>query len=52
MEVVISRIEAKAKLSQNRPAADIDGVVAGLRADGHDRSADDVERARPRPAAS
>jgi transcriptional regulator len=47
IEVVISRIEAKAKLSQNRPAADIDGVVAGLRADGHDRSADDVEGARP-----
>src|SRR5487761_68495 len=45
VEVVISRIEAKAKLSQNRPAADV-GVVAGLRADGHDRSADDVERAR------
>ena len=46
IEVVISRIEAKAKLSQNRPAADIDGVVAGLRADGHDGSAEDVERAR------
>ena len=51
LELVISRIEAKAKLSQNRPPADIDGVVAGLRADGHGRSAADVERARPRPAA-
>ena len=51
LELVISRIEAKAKLSQNRPPADIDGVVAGLRADGHERSAADVERARPRPAA-
>jgi transcriptional regulator len=47
LEVVISRIEAKAKLSQNRPAADIDGVVAGLHGDGHDRLAGDVDRARP-----
>ncbi len=31
--VHIDRIEAKAKLSQNRSAADQDGVVAGLRAD-------------------
>jgi transcriptional regulator len=30
LELIISRIEAKAKLSQNRPEADIDGVVAGL----------------------
>jgi transcriptional regulator len=30
VEVVISRIEAKLKLSQNRPAADIAGVVDGL----------------------
>ena len=32
VELIISRIEAKAKLSQNRPAADIDGVIAGLAA--------------------
>lgn len=32
VELRIGRIEAKAKLSQNRPAADIDGVVAGARA--------------------
>lgn len=43
----ITRIEAKAKLSQNRPAADIDGVLAGLREQGDDRTADAVERARP-----
>lgn len=35
VEVVISRIEAKAKLSQNRPA-DVDGVIAGLEASGGD----------------
>jgi hypothetical protein len=34
VEVVISRIEAKVKMSQNRPAADLDGVVAGLEARG------------------
>jgi transcriptional regulator len=47
VEVVISRIEAKAKLSQNRPQADIDGVVEGLRAEGKAQVASDVERARP-----
>jgi transcriptional regulator len=47
VEVAISRIEAKAKLSQNRPAADIDGVIAGLRARGDDRSATAVAQARP-----
>ncbi len=30
VEVRITRIEAKAKLSQNRPDADVGGVVAGL----------------------
>lgn len=46
VELVITRIEAKAKLSQNRPQADIDGVVAGLNATGHPEVAADVERAR------
>ncbi|MDQ0692061.1 FMN-binding negative transcriptional regulator [Arthrobacter sp. W4I7] len=46
VELVITRIEAKAKLSQNRPVADIDGVVAGLRARGQSEAAADVERAR------
>jgi transcriptional regulator len=47
VEVVISRIEAKAKLSQNRPGADIDGVIAGLRTRGDDRSAAAVAGAKP-----
>jgi transcriptional regulator len=46
IEVRIDRIEAKFKLSQNRPV-DIDGVVAGLRADGDDASADAVATYRP-----
>lgn len=46
VELVISRIEAKAKLSQNRPEADVDGVVAGLTARGQAGMAADVERAR------
>lgn len=29
-EITIARVEAKAKLSQNRPAADIVGAIAGL----------------------
>lgn len=46
IELVISRIEAKAKLSQNRSAADVDRVIAGLRERGDAASADAVERAR------
>ena len=34
VELHVERVEAKAKLSQNRSAADVAGVVAGLRADG------------------
>jgi len=45
VELAITRIEAKAKLSQNRPPADVDGVIAGLRARGDKESADAVERA-------
>jgi transcriptional regulator len=45
IELVISRIEAKAKLSQNRSAEDIAGVIAGLRDRGDTRSAGLVERA-------
>lgn len=47
IELVITRIEAKTKLSQNRSEADVDGVVAGLSARGQSDSAADVERARP-----
>jgi transcriptional regulator len=36
LEVPIARIEGKWKTSQNRPAADRDGVVAGLRGTGND----------------
>jgi len=46
IEVEITRIEAKAKLSQNRPAADVDGVIAGLRERGDFEAADAVEQAR------
>jgi transcriptional regulator len=45
LELRITRIEAKAKLSQNRPETDIAGVVAGLAARGDDRSAEAVKRA-------
>jgi transcriptional regulator len=47
VEVAITRVEAKFKLSQNRPGADISGVVAGLRARGDDASATAVEQHRP-----
>jgi transcriptional regulator len=36
IELVISRIEAKFKLSQNRSVEDVDGAIAGLEADGTD----------------
>jgi transcriptional regulator len=47
LELVISRIEAKAKLSQNRPAADIDGVVEGARRHGNVAMSRAVDEARP-----
>lgn len=47
VELRISRVEAKAKLSQNRPSADIDGVVAGLEQDGRQEHAAAVRAARP-----
>lgn len=47
VEVRIERIEAKFKLSQNRPAADIDGVVDGLRSAGDPEGADAVAAHRP-----
>ena len=47
VELLITRIEAKAKLSQNRPAADIDGVITGLGDGGDTASAEAVRRARP-----
>jgi transcriptional regulator len=47
VEVRIGRVEAKWKLSQNRPGADIDGVLAGLTADGRPDVAAAVRAARP-----
>ena len=46
VELVVSRIEAKAKLSQNRSAEDVEGVIAGLRERGDFEAADAVELAR------
>jgi transcriptional regulator len=46
VEVRISRVETKWKLSQNRPPADVDGVVAGLTADGATAVAAAVQAAR------
>lgn len=47
VELVITRVETKFKLSQNRPSADIDGVVTGLTQDEHPDSAALVQRHRP-----
>jgi transcriptional regulator len=46
VELLISRIEVKFKMSQNRNDADIDGVVAGLAADGRADVADVVQALR------
>lgn len=46
VELRITRIEAKAKLGQNRSGADIDGVIEGLRAEGADPLASVTARAR------
>jgi len=45
LELVITRIEAKAKLSQNRPATDIPGIVAGLEGRGCPEMAAEVREA-------
>ena len=50
VEIAITKLEGKFKLSQNRPA-DIPGVIAALRSEGgddNDRLADAMERAAPR----
>jgi transcriptional regulator len=49
VELLITRIEAKFKLSQNRPAADVDGVISGLITNGHEDAAQAVQRARTAP---
>jgi transcriptional regulator len=48
IELAITRIAAKAKLSQNRPEADIAGVITGLQAEGDTAFAAVVNNARPR----
>jgi transcriptional regulator len=52
IEILISRIEGKSKLSQNRPEADVNGVITGLEHDGHHRHADAIRVARSTPAAT
>jgi transcriptional regulator len=48
IEIPLARIEGKWKVSQNRPAVDQAGVIAGLRAEGDEVMASAVaERARP-----
>ncbi len=47
VELRITRIEAKAKLSQNRPAADIAGVIEGTRDRGDLEMSRLVDEARP-----
>ena len=47
LELPISRIEGKFKLSQNRPEADVDGVIEGLTASGRPAVADAM-RALPK----
>lgn len=42
LRIDVTRIEAKAKLSQNKDARDIEGAIAGLRAQGRDGLADDM----------
>jgi len=46
VELRIARVEAKAKLGQNRSSADIDGVIDGLRAGGNQQLADATARGR------
>ena len=48
VEITINRIEGKWKMSQNRPAADIDGVIEGLEASesAHERAVAAIVRAR------
>jgi transcriptional regulator len=46
VELRISRVEAKFKMSQNQSDANIDGVVAGLSAEGREDVAEIVQRLR------
>ncbi len=46
LELIISRVEAKFKMSQNRRETDIDGVVEGLAAEGLTAVSETVDRLR------
>lgn len=48
VEVVIDRVEAKFKMNQNRSADDVDGVIAGVAADGDEAGAAAMRRANGR----
>lgn len=51
IEVVIERIEASAKMSQNKSGADAAGVIAGFAADGNDLVSDLVRHYTGSPSA-
>ncbi|MQA81693.1 MAG: FMN-binding negative transcriptional regulator [Streptosporangiales bacterium] len=48
VELLISRVEAKFKLSQNRPEADVDGVIDGLGATAQEATAQAMRETRTR----
>ena len=48
IELSITRIDAKKKLSQNRAKADIPGVIAGLKGCGHAHMATQIGQSRAR----
>jgi transcriptional regulator len=47
VELKISRVDVSFKMSQNKTKEDLDGVIAGLRADGRVDAATEVEGLRP-----
>ena len=47
VELKVSRLEVSFKMSQNKTKADLDGVIAGLRADNREDAASEVEGLRP-----
>ena len=47
VELKVTRLEVSFKMSQNKTKADLDGVIAGLRADNREDAASKVEGLRP-----
>ena len=47
VELKVSRLEVSFKMSQNKTKVDLDGVIAGLRADKREDAANEVEGLRP-----